>query len=106
VTHDVIGVNECMVVVKEIQGLKARLVVIRLPIWVEPWFARRAIVGFRPVWIWEYVPAQFIKRIVTCNDCCNKIRPEVSTEIVEHPELLDFWRFFDKGHKVWKPDRD
>ncbi|RMH15477.1 MAG: hypothetical protein D6696_20670 [Acidobacteria bacterium] len=98
VTSDVIGVNECMVVVKEIQGMKVRLVLKVLPVWVEPWFARRKIVGFKRVWILEYVPAQFIKRVITCNDCCNRIRPQILTEIVEHPELLDFWRYFKKGH--------
>ena len=97
VESDVIGVNECMVVVKEIQGLKVRLVAKVLPVWVEPWYARRRIVGHRIVWCLEFVPAQFIKRVVTCNDCCNKIRPQTFTEIIEHPELLHFWRYFKKG---------
>ena len=98
VTEDVIGINECMVVVKEIQGMKVRLVAKLLPIWIEPWFSRRKIVGFKIVWCVEYVPAQFIKKIITCNDCCNKIKNEVFTEIIEHPELLNFWRYFKKGH--------
>lgn len=98
VTSDVVGINECMVVVKEIQGVKRRLVLRVVPVWVEPWSARRRIVGFRLVWVLEYVPAQFIKRVITCNDCCNEISTQVLTEIVEHPELLDFWRFFKKGH--------
>lgn len=102
VTSDVIGVKECMVVVKEIQGLKLRLRAILLPVWVEPWYARRKIVGWKVVWILEFVPAQFIKRVVTCNDGENKIRPQTLTEVIEHPELLDFWRFFAKG---WKPAR-
>lgn len=99
VTHDVIGINECMVVVKEIQGMKVRLVAKILPVWVEPWSSRRRIVGTKVVWCVEYVPAQFIKKVVTCNDCCNEIKNEIFTEIIEHPELLHFWRFFKKGYE-------
>jgi hypothetical protein len=96
---DVIGLNQCMVVVKDIQGLKVRLIYRKIPIWVEPWAARRHVVGFKIVWWVEYVPAEFIKRIVTCNDCTSSCREQrikryVFTEIREEPELLDFWRFY------------
>ncbi len=99
VTKDVIGVCESMVVVKEIQGMKARLIAKLLPVWIEPWFARRRIVGTRIVWCVEWVPAQFIKKIITSKECC-ELKHDVHTEIIEHPELLDFWRFFPKGHLV------
>jgi len=104
IENAVVGINQCMVVLKEIQGMKVRLVPIELPVWIEPWYARRAIVGYVVVWIVEFVPSQFLKRVVTCNDCCNKITTQVLTEVVEHPELLDFWSYFRKGHHASKAE--
>ena len=96
VVSDVLGPGECQVVLKELFGLKRRLVPQRIPIWVEPWAARRKIVGYHFVWRIEYVPAEFLKRVVTSNCCCGKIKRRVYTEIVEHPELLNFVSFFGK----------
>lgn len=95
VKHDVVGPGQCMVVVKEIHGLKVRLVAEIIPIWVEPWFSRRRIVGYKIVWHLEYVPAEFIKRIESCNRNL-EIITRTDIEIKAEPELLDFWQFYKK----------
>lgn len=92
-----VGEGECFVVVKEIQGIKAQLVAERIPVWVEPWYARRRIVGHRIVWRLEFTPAEFVKRLSTCNGADGPEHSSHITEILE-PELLNFWRFFGKGH--------
>ena len=101
---DVIGPNECHVVVKEIHGLKAKLRCKVIPIWVEPWWTRRTIVGYKKVWWIEYVPAEFIKRILTCNRGGYwggyRTTTEERIRVVEEPQLLDFVRYYpgQKGH--------
>jgi hypothetical protein len=100
----VVGPDECGVVMKEMQGLKAIVTPKQVPIWVEPWFARRTIVGFRTVWVWEFVPAEFIKTISFCNVPTDPMNPaggreidvNVETLLVIERQLLHFWRYIDK----------
>ena len=87
--------GECAAVVKEIQGIKVVVTPRLIPIWVEPWFARARIVGFRTVWTWEFVPAEFIKTISVCN-VNGTVTTNVSTQVVLERELMHFWRFFHK----------
>lgn len=104
----VIGPNECHVVVKEIHGLTAKLRCKIQPVYSEPWYARRRFVGYKKVWWIEYVPAEFIKRILTCNRGSYwrgyRTVTEVKIEVVEEPQLLDFVRFYGgkQGHKMKK----
>jgi hypothetical protein len=92
---DPIGDGECAAVVKEIQGIKVVVTPRRIPIWVEPWFARARIVGFKTVWVWEFVPAEFIKTIGVCNNG-GSLNVEVTSAVVLDRQLLHFWRFLHK----------
>jgi hypothetical protein len=92
---DPLAPGECAAVVKEIQGIKVVVTRRLIPIWVEPWFARARIVGFRSVWIWEFVPAEFIKTISVCNNN-GLLNTTVSTQVVLERELMHFWRFINK----------
>ncbi len=95
IVTDTLGNGDCAAIVKEIQGIKVVVTPRKIPIWVEPWFARARIVGFKTVWTWEFVPAEFIKTITVCN---NNRTTEVSvtTAIVLDRQLLHFWRFLHK----------
>lgn len=87
--------GQCAAIVKEIQGIKVIVTPRRIPIWVEPWFARARIVGFKTVWTWEYVPAEFIKTISVCNNN-GSLTTTASTKVILERELLHFWRFIHK----------
>jgi hypothetical protein len=91
-----LDVNECAVVLKEIQGVKAIVTWRLIPIWVEPWFARATIVGFRWVWCYEFVPAEFLKTISYCNMGGGNVVMRVDTRIVIERQLMHFWGFFRK----------
>jgi hypothetical protein len=101
----VVGPDQCGVVVKEMQGLKAVATPRVIPIWVEPWFARRTLVGFRTIWVWEFVPAEFIKTISFCNvpkdpndpSAGRRIDVQVQTQLILERQLLHFWRYIDKN---------
>jgi hypothetical protein len=87
--------GQCAGIVKEIQGIKVVVTPRRIPIWVEPWFARARIVGFKTVWTWEFVPAEFIKTISVCN-ANGSLTTTASTQVILERELLHFWRFIHK----------
>lgn len=91
----VIGLDDCAVILKEIQGVKAVVRKKLIPIWVEPWFSRATIVGFREVWVWEFIPAEFLKTISYCNQGGTVVQ-NVDIVIVLERELLHFWSFFSK----------
>ena len=93
----VIENGECFILLKEMHGIKARLIAEIIPVWVEPWYARRRIVGHRIVWRLEFVPAEFIKKLTTCKGR-GKLVHDVHQEAVLEPKLLNFWRFYGKGH--------
>ncbi len=93
----VIENGECFIVLKEMHGIKARLIAEIIPVWIEPWYARRHIVGHRIVWRLEFVPAEFVKKLTTCNER-GKLVHDVYQEEVLEPKLLNFWRFYGKGH--------
>jgi len=88
--------GECQGVLKETKGVKVVVRPVRVPIWVEPWRARRRIVGTRLIWIWEFVPAEFIKTISVCNEN-GKLNRTVDMEIVLEPGLTHFWRYVHQG---------
>ena len=92
----VIALDECVVVLKEIQGVKAVVRKILVPIWVEPWNARATIVGFKVVWIWEFIPAEFLKTISYCN-VGGSVVQDVNIVVVLERALLHFWSFLDKN---------
>jgi len=95
IVPDVIGIDECAIVLKEIQGVKAVVRKKLIPIWVEPWFARATIVGFQEVWVWEFVPAEFLKTISYCN-VGGAVVQNVDTTVVLERELLHFWSYLNK----------
>ena len=84
--------GSCSVVLKEIQGVRAVIRPVLIPIWVEPWFARATIVGFQTVWVWEFIPAEFLKTITHCNQG-GVIVSDVQIQTVLERELLQFWSF-------------
>ena len=63
---------------------------------MEPWFARATIVGFQTVWVWEFVPAEFLKTITYCNIGGGVVTQRVDTRIVLERQLQHFWGFFRK----------
>jgi hypothetical protein len=87
--------GQCAAVVKEIQGIKIVVTPRLVPIWVEPWFARARVVGVKTVWVWEFVPAEFIKTISVCNDS-GSLTTTASTQVILERELLHFWRYIHK----------
>jgi hypothetical protein len=88
--------GECAAVVKEIQGIKVVVTPRRIPVWVEPWFARARIVGFKTVWTWEFVPAEFIKTLGFCNQNGHIALETIDTTVIQERQLLHFWRFIHK----------
>lgn len=84
--------GECAAAIKEFQGIKAVVTARQLPIWVEPWFSRARIVGFKTVWTFEFVPAEFIKTISVCNNG-GSLETTVDSFVVHDRELMNFWRF-------------
>jgi hypothetical protein len=95
IVPDAIPLDACVVVVKEIQGVKAVVRKVLIPIWVEPWYARAAIVGYKTVWVWEWVPAEFIKSISYCNNGGSLVQDVEIVTILER-ELMHFWSFLTK----------
>lgn len=95
IVPDAIGLDECVIILKEIQGVKAVVRKKLIPIWVEPWFARATIVGFQEVWVWEFVPAEFLKTISYCN-VGGAVVQNVDTTVVLERELLHFWSYLNK----------
>jgi len=87
-----IAAGECSVVLKEIQGAKAVVRPVLIPIWVEPWYARARIVGFKTVWVWEFILAEFLKTISFCNQG-GLITKDVDIQIVLERQLLHPWSF-------------
>ena len=94
IVPDSIGIDECAVILKEIQGVKAVVRKVQIPIWVEPWFARAQIVGFRTVWVWEFIPAEFLKTITYCNNG-GAVVQDVDITVVLERELMHFWSFMN-----------
>ena len=92
IVPDSLAEGECAVVLKEIQGVKAVVRPVLIPIWVEPWYARATIVGFKTVWIWEFVPAEFLKTISYCNSF-GTLTTNVEIQTVLERQLLHFWSF-------------
>ena len=88
----VVADGECSVVLKEIQGIKTVIRPVLIPIWVEPWFARATIVGFKTVWVWEFVPAEFLKTISFCNSA-GSVSMDVDIVTVLERQLLSFWSY-------------
>lgn len=93
ITPGALARGDCAPVVKEAKGIVAIVRPIVVPIWVEPWFARARIVGFRTIWVWEFVPAEFIKTITYCNEG-GEVSKDVHNQVVLERELMHFWRFF------------
>jgi len=84
--------GECVPIVKETQGVKVVVRPVLIPIWVEPWFARASIVGFQTIWVWEFVPAEYIKTISYCN-AAGAITQDIDQKIVLDRGLMHMWKF-------------
>lgn len=95
ITPDSVAPGNCVVVTKEIQGVKAVIRPVIIPIWIEPWYARATIVGYETVWVWEFVPAEFLKTINYCN-LDGTLSTQVNVKVVLERQLLHFWSFLDK----------
>jgi len=87
--------KECSAVMKEVAGYKVIVRPVKIPIWVEPWFARASIVGFTTVWVWEFVPMEFIKTIEYCNINSNIVQ-QIESEVVIDRALMHMWKFWPK----------
>lgn len=87
--------GDCVPIIKETKGIKVVVRPMKIPIWVEPWFARARIIGFTTVWVWEFVPAEFVKTITYCNDG-KDVTKKVDTEIIKERQLMHFWKFLPK----------
>ncbi len=71
--------GSCVEITKEKKGVVPVLVPIKVPIWVEPWFARRQIVGFAIIWVLWWIPAEFLKIITYCNTLVGTVFQVVAT---------------------------
>jgi hypothetical protein len=87
--------KECSAVMKEVAGYKVVVRPVKIPIWVEPWFARASIIGFVTVWVWEFVPMEFIKTIEYCN-INSDIVQQIESEVVIDRALMHMWKFWPK----------
>ncbi len=87
--------KECSAVMKETAGWKVVVRPIKIPIWVEPWFARATIVGFTTVWVWEFIPMEFIKTIEYCN-INSDIVQQIEMETTIDRQLMHMWKFWPK----------
>ena len=87
--------KECSAVMKEVAGYKVIVRPVKIPIWIEPWFARASIVGFVTVWVWEFVPMEFIKTIEYCNINSNIVQ-QIESEVVIDRALMHMWKFWPK----------
>ena len=67
----------------------------QIPIWAEPWTSRARIIGYRTIYVLEFVPTEWIKTIAFFN-VGGRIDTQVTTTVVLERELLHFWRFLDK----------
>lgn len=80
------------VVTKEFLGLRASLVCRPVPIWVEPWYARRRIIGYRRVYYIQYIPCEYIKSIIY-TDAHDSVDVDVHVTKQCDRELLSFWAY-------------
>jgi len=80
--------------VKEVFGLKLRLWYTNIPIWVEPWYPRRRIVGFRKIWQLRWVPCEYIKSIISNSDNYQVQPPTFNAVEYCDSRLLSYWRWF------------
>lgn len=85
--------GQCQSILKETRGVKVIVRPVLVPIWVEPWFARARIVGQKLIWVWEFVPAEFIKTINVCNRDGEMVQ-EIESKVVPEEKMMHFWRFF------------
>ena len=87
---DALSSGQCAPVVKELFGVAAVLRPTEVPVWIEPWTARARIIGFRTVWVWEFVPAEHIKTIEYCNSG-GSLTQEIDSIVVLDRGALAFW---------------
>ena len=90
-----LAAGDCVPIVKETRGVKVVVRPVNIPMWVEPWFARAAIVGVETVWVWEFVPAEFVKTISYCNDA-GTITQAIDMELIRDRPMMHLWKFFAK----------
>lgn len=92
---DTIEPGECMIVVKETNGLGLKVTWRWIPIYVEPWTNRQQVVGFKRVWLLEWVPKEIVKTITYCNKV-QQVRQTIRIQVIEEPQVLQLWRYFRK----------
>lgn len=93
-----IAEGECFIVLKEIHGIKAQLIPELIPVWIEPWYERRRIVGYEVVWRIQWMPAEWVKRLSTCRIDGELIHKD-HQKIIHEPLMLDLWGFFGKSKR-------
>jgi hypothetical protein len=88
--------GECSTVIKEIQGIKAIQRPVIIPIWQEPWTSRASIIGFNTVWVVDFIPAEFVKSLIYCNNA-GMIDFDYKIDVIIERELTHFWKFLPAG---------
>ena len=83
------------VVLKEFFGIRFRLHWRWVPIYVEPWYARRRIIGYRRRLYIRLVPCEYLKSIIYERSAAGgAVLPRVVARNWCDYSLLKFWRFF------------
>jgi len=91
------------VILKEIFGLKLRLWYHLIPIWAEPWYPRRRIVGYKKIWYLSFVPCEYVKSIIFNSATTSPIGtsrlgpPKVVAYEFCDSRLNGYWRWY----KAW-----
>jgi hypothetical protein len=90
-----LGVGECTAIVQDYPGLKVVFRIATISFWNFPWLGSSALVG-KKAFVFEWVPAQFIKTITLCNHMNptteqSEILQSVNSETVIHRGMLHLW---------------
>lgn len=94
-TSGQVPADGAFVVLKEFFGLRFRLRWRWVPVWQEPWFPRRRIVGYRRRLSLRLVPCEYLKSIVyERSEPGGRVTPNVVVKNWCDHSLLHFWRFF------------
>jgi hypothetical protein len=89
--------TDSCVIMKELFGLKLRLYYTYVPLWQEPWYSRRRIIGWRPVWHMRWLPCEYIKSIVYTKDDSDPNmlnNPTITRKEFCDPSLLTYWHWY------------
>ena len=79
-------------VLKEFMGLKSILVCRAIPIWQEPWYSRRRIIGYKRIYYLKLIPCEYLKSILY-KDTPNGIIKSIKTTQHCDRALMSFWNY-------------